>query len=161
METDMAQAKAQVEADLWLAPVPGAADMRSFYAASAGRLSGSGMQSSIAEIQKKAASLNGVPVEIIIRVKSAGVASAPQTPQLTGAQSAQMDQARARLEALKAQGGPGAAMAEQALARMGAGRGAATSGNSLIEMTIDSTDFSSASIPDSAFAIPAGYKETK
>ena len=30
---------------------------------------------------------------------------------------------------------------------------------SLLEMTIDSSDFSTASIPDSVFAVPAGYQK--
>jgi hypothetical protein len=161
--TEMMGSKAQVEADLWIAPgVPGAGEMRAFYTANASHLPSSGMMASLTEIQKKAATLDGVPVEIIVKVKPAAGAAAPQMPQMTSTQSAQMDQARARLEALKAQGGPAAAAAEQALARMGGGRGASpAAGNSLIELTIDSTDFSAAAVPDSAFAIPAGYQKTE
>jgi hypothetical protein len=166
METDLSQGrgmggKAQVEADLWIASgVPGTNEMRAFYQASGSRFPGAGIQAAIGEIQKKIASMDGVPVEEIIRVKPAAGAGMPQMSKMSQAQSAQMDQARARLEAMKAQGGPAAAMAEQALARMGA-MGAAPGGGSgsLIEMTIDSTDFSSNAIPDSAFAIPSGYQK--
>lgn len=173
MEADLSQGrgmggKAQVEAHLWLASnVAGANEMRSFYAANATRIPGAGMQA-IADIQKKIATLDGVPVEEVIVVKPAGGAGTPgmpQMPQMTAAQSAQMEQARARLEAMQAQGGPAAAAAAQALARMGAmgaGRGAAPAGNSgsLIELTIDETDFSANAIPDAVFAIPAGYTKT-
>jgi hypothetical protein len=168
METDLSQGrgmggKAQVEADLWIASgVPGANEMRDFYQANASRLPGSGVQATIGEIQKKIASMNGFPIQEIIKVKQAGGTAAPQMPQMTSAQSAQMDQARARLEAMKAQGGPAAAMAEQALARMGPAGGAAPAGaasGSLIEMTIDSSDFSAAGIPDSVFAIPSDYRK--
>jgi hypothetical protein len=42
----------------------------------------------------------------------------------------------------------------------GAGRGpAAGGGGALIEITMDSSGFSSASVPDSVFAIPAGYTQ--
>jgi hypothetical protein len=126
-----------------------------------------GLQSAMAELQKKIASLDGVPVEEIVRVKPAGGAQMPAMPQMTAAQSAQMDQARARLEAMAAQGGPAAAAAQQALARMGGamgGRGQGgppSAGGALIEMTMDSTDFSTAAIPDSVFAIPADYQKTE
>ena len=176
MEIDLSQGrgtggKAQAEAHLWLASdVPGAGEMRAFYQANASRIPAAGMQAAIGEIQKKIATLDGVPVEEVIVVKpaagGAGMPGMPQMPQTTSAQSAQLDQARARLEALEAQGGPAAAAAQQALSRMnqiGAGRGAApaASSPSLIELTIDETDFSSSAIPDSVFAIPAGYTKTE
>ena len=170
METDLSQGrgtggKAQVETHLWLASnVSGAGEMRAFYQANASRMPGAGMQG-ISDIQKKIATLDGVPVEEVIVVKPATGATLPQMPQLTAAQAAQMEQARARLQAMQAQGGPAAAAAQQALSRMGAmgtGRGAAPAGNSgsLIEMTIDESDFSSSAIPDSTFAIPGGYRKT-
>jgi len=61
------------------------------------------------------------------------------------------------------QGGPAAAIAKQQLERMGGGApagvpGGASSG-SLIEMTIDSSDFSSASLPDSTFTVPADFRK--
>jgi len=65
------------------------------------------------------------------------------------------------------QGGQSGAAAQQAMAAMGgmgaaggAGRGpAAGGGGALIEITMDSSGFSSASVPDSVFAIPAGYTQ--
>jgi hypothetical protein len=72
------------------------------------------------------------------------------------AQMAQgMEQARARLEAMKKAGGPQAQAAEQALARMGGMGGAG--GGSMFEITMESSGFSTAPVPDSVFAIPAGY----
>ena len=47
------------------------------------------------------------------------------------------------------------------MARMQAMQGGGAPGagsGSLMEMTMESTDFSTSSIPDSVFAIPAGYK---
>ena len=67
-----------------------------------------------------------------------------------------MARAQAQLEAMRKQGGAQAQAAEQALARMGmTGRG----GGSLFEITMESTGFSTAPVPDSVFAIPAGYQK--
>jgi hypothetical protein len=183
MDMDMSQGrggmggKMQMEIDMWIASdVPGGGEVRAFYRKNADRFpwtaaagGNGGMQAAMVEVQKKIASMDGVTVEQVIRMKQAGGAGGaqmPAMPQMTAAQSAQMDQARARLEAMKAQGGPQAAMAEQALKSMGAmggGQGALASASgvgSLMEMTVDSTGFSTASIPDSVFAIPADYQKT-
>jgi hypothetical protein len=70
-----------------------------------------------------------------------------------------MAQARARLEAMIAQGGPGAAAAKMALDRMPGASAAGGSGSgAMIEITSEQSDFSTASIPDSVFTIPAGYQ---
>ena len=125
------------------------------------------MAKAIADLQKKIAGMNGVPVEQIMRVKAPGMAGmAGGAPQMSGAQAdkmqAGMAQARARLEAMVAQGGPGAAIAQQQLDRMGSmpgGGGAATppSSGAMIEVTMDASGFSGGSVPDSVFAIPADY----
>jgi hypothetical protein len=65
---------------------------------------------------------------------------------------------------MRAQGGPAAAMAEQMLARMGGatpGRGATPGGGgTLIEITADSSGFSSEAVPESVFSIPGDYTRT-
>jgi hypothetical protein len=59
-----------------------------------------------------------------------------------------------------AQGGPQAAAMKQALARMPGGAAMSGSGSgAIIEVTMDSSDFSAASIPDSVFAVPDGYRK--
>lgn len=164
MEVDspqMAQSgmKMQMEIDTWRSSdVPGAQELKAFYqknannfpwAAMAGGGAG-GMQKAMADVQRKMATAGGVPLLQIVKMKSAG----------GGAQAAQMQagmaQARAQMEAMIKQGGPQAAAAQQALARMG---GAAGSGGSLFETTMESSDFSTSSIPDSVFAIPAGFQK--
>ena len=146
--------KMQMEMDMWLSSdVPGAAELRAFFQKNGERfpwaaLGGGGnpsMQKAIADMQKKIASIGGVPVLQIVRMKSAG------NPQM----SAQMEQARARFEEMKKQGGQQAAMAEQMLARMGGGAG----GGSLFEVTMESSGFSTSAIPDSVFAVPGDYKK--
>jgi hypothetical protein len=72
-----------------------------------------------------------------------------------GAQTDKMQQARAQLEAMIQQGGPGADAARQALARMPK----AGAGGALFEVAMESSDFSTSSIPDSAFAVPAGFQK--
>ena len=163
--------KMQMEMDMWISPdVPGVGEMRAFYQKNASRfpwtaLAGGnqGIQSGMAELQRKMAEMNGIPVLQVMKMKSAGGAGAPAMPQLTPDQQAKMKDAMARLQAMQAQGGPAAAAAQQALARMGGmTAGAASPGagsGSLMEMTMESSDFSTGSIPDSAFGIPAGYQK--
>lgn len=175
MEMEMPQApqmgKMQMELDLWLSSeVPGIGEVREFYRKNLERFPWASMaggnpqmQQAIAKMQRKMAEMNGVQVQTVMRVKQAGGAGAPampQMPQMSAAQQAQMQAAMDRLKQMQQQGGPGADIAAQAMARMGnMGRaGAAGASNSMIEMTTDSSDFSTASIPDGVFTIPAGYR---
>jgi hypothetical protein len=164
MQVEMAQAKGmkmQMEMDLWVSPdVPGAQEMASFYKRNRdrfpwGALSQGGnpsMAQAMATIQRKLAEMNGVPVLQTIRMKPAGGSDAQNAQMQQG-----MSQARARLEEMQKQGGPQAAAAAQALARMGAAPGSGSG----FETTMESSNFSSASIPESVFAIPAGYKRVE
>jgi hypothetical protein len=172
--------KMLMEMDLWISlDVPGGGDMRAFYqknlanfpwAAMAGGGGNPGMQKAMAQMERKLAELNGVAVERVIRIKSAGGAGAQQTPQMaqgpqmTPQQQAQMQAAMAKLQQMQSQGGPQAAAAQQAMSRMGnmsASIPAPGGSGAMIEMTIDASGFSNASVPDSMFAIPAGYKQTE
>lgn len=160
---DMSQmrpgAKMNMEMEIWVSPdVPGASEMRKFYERNAAKFpwgvfaqgnrdrSGNAM----VELQRKMASMNGVPVEQIIHVTPAG------GDEQAARMQQQMAAARARLEEMAKQGGRQGEMAQQALARMGGASGA-----SLMEMTIDSQDFSTASIPASLFEIPSGYTKSE
>ena len=160
--------KMQMETDMWLSSdPPGVKELRAFYQKNLGRfpwtaMSAGGnpsMQAAMAEMQRKIAEMNGVNVMQVMKMKAPGGGAAPAMPQMT---PEQMDQMKAAVARLQAQGGPGAAQAQQALARMQAmqGGGAAGAGSgSLMEMTMESTDFSTNSIPDSVFAVPAGYQK--
>ncbi len=181
MDMDMGRGQAMkmtAEMDLWVSPdVPGASQMRDFFQKNAANfpweaMMGAGgagnqsMQKAIGQMQRKMSELNGMVVEMVIRVKPAGGAAAvamPQMPQMTPAQQAQMQAAMAQMQEMAKQGGPAAAAAQQAMGRMGSmGRGAAApsgGGDSLIEITEDASAFSSASVPDSVFDVPAGYKK--
>jgi hypothetical protein len=174
MDFDNPQAKQlgkmHMEMDMWLSPdVPGAGELRNFYKKNMDRmpwtaLSGGGnpaLQSGIAEMQRKIAEMNGVQVLSVMKVKSADGAAVPAMPQMTPAQMAQMQAAMAKLQDLQKQGGPAAAAAAQAMARMGNMTGGAGGGASdaLIEITTEASEFSTAAIPDSVFAIPVGYQK--
>jgi hypothetical protein len=174
--------KTQVEVDMWLsAEVPGAQELRAFYSKNAaefpwqalgGDAGSPAMASAMTEVQKKIATANGGPVQQIIRIKAPGAmpgSVAPTAPTVgpSAAQITQMqaslEKARKQLETMAAQGGPAAAIARQQLARMGppptqtGGDTASAGSNWLLEMTIDSSGFSTDGILDSAFEIPAGY----
>jgi len=155
--------KMQIEMEMWISPdVPGAKETHAFYQKNAehfpwASMAGAGnpsMQKSMAEVQRKMATMNGVMVLQVMRMKSAGADGDARMQQM----QAGMEQARARIEEMKKQGGQQAAMAEQMLARMGAARGGA-GGGALMEITTESGDFSTAAIPDSVFAIPTGYQK--
>jgi hypothetical protein len=146
-----------METSMWLSPdVPGSAELRAFYQRNMDRFpwaamtagASPSMQKAMADMQKQIARRGGIPLLQVTKMKTGG----------NEAQQAQMQQgmaqARAQMEAMRKQGGKQAEMAEQALARMGAISG---SGGSLFEVTMESSGFSTASVPDSVFAIPAGY----
>jgi hypothetical protein len=143
--------KMEMEVSTWVSPdVPGAAERKAFYernsegmfySAMANSSGNSSLARGILEIQHKVVSMGGFPVEQIVRMKNAAAAD----PRVA--------EARKRMEEMKAKGGAQAAMAEKMAASMG---GAAGGG---FEVTMDYSDFSTASIPDSVFAIPAGFKQ--
>lgn len=149
--------KMQMEVHLWVSPdVPGAQELRAFYKRNLSKFpwtamaqggGNPGMQKAMADLQRKMAELDGIPVLESIKVGGGGG--------MSDAQSAQMAQARARLEEMQKQGGQQAQMAAQALARMGAMSGSG------METVMESSNFSTASIPDSVFAIPAGYRQAE
>ncbi len=160
--------KTQMEMDLWISPdPPGAGELRSFYMANASRFPYAaifGGDAKWAEMQKKLAAMNGVQVEMVARTKSAvGAASAggaAGVPPMSDAQMAQFAQVRAQMEQMAKNGVPVAVMVQQQ--RMAGGAPAAANSNTpsgvLLESTSDSTGFSTSSIPDSVFRIPADYK---
>jgi hypothetical protein len=133
----------QMEMHFWFASdVPGINEMHDFYAKNADRMPWAAMtqgNASMAAAQRKMASMHGIPVRTVMKIGTAD----PQ-------QQAKMDAARAQIEALKKQGGPQAAMADQMLARMGGGSN---------DVVSDSSGFSGAPVPDSVFAIPADYRK--
>jgi len=145
--------KGQIEMELWLAKdVPGSQEMLKFYKKNAaawpatGYAGNPGMARAVARLQQIFVEMDGVPVMQVVRARPSE-GSAPQ--------NAQMSQALAQLEALAKSGGPGAAGAQQALDRL---NGMTGGSGSLFDTTLEAGNFSDAAIPDSEFAIPAGYR---
>ncbi len=164
----------QMEISVWTSTeVPGGEEMRAFYKKNAANMPWAAMmgaggnqsiQKAIADVQKKLTELEGTPVEEIIHVKPAGGTqmAMPAMPQMSAAQQAQMQAAMAKMQEMAKQPGPAGAAAQAQLSKMGpmmGGGAAAGSSPSLIDLTIDSTGFSGAAVPDSVFAIPDGYKQ--
>jgi Domain of unknown function (DUF4412) len=151
--------KMQLEMEIWFSPdVPGSEEWRAFLEKNRDRFLVSALnagansrveQAMAAGLQRKIATLRGVPVLQVIRVKPVG--NDPQTAQwLQG-----MEKERALLEWIAQQGEPQAAAAQLALAQMGA---TTSDSKALFEITQESSGFSTSTIPDSLFAIPAGYQ---
>jgi hypothetical protein len=139
--------KMQVTADVWLSPgVPGYQELRAFHQRLVGQpvwsamMGGGKQQAPMVALQRKMAAADGAPILSVIKIGAAGAA----TPEMVAQ--------RAKLEEMKRQGGAQAQMAERVLSMMGGG-------GSLVEITSQSSDFSTAAIPDSEFAPPAGYKK--
>jgi hypothetical protein len=153
--------KMHMEVDFWISPdVPGAQELRAFYQRNAakfpwGAMAGDGgrgnqsVRSAMVELLRKMSDMKGVPVLEVIKVGAGNEAQQAQMQQ-------GMAQARARLEEMKSQGKLTPQM-EEALKRMNA----MSSGGSMFETTMETTDFSASPIPDSVFAIPAGYQQTQ
>lgn len=164
--------KMAMEMEFWISPdVPGASEMRAFYqrnaakfpwsAMSGGAAGAPGMQAAMADMQKKLSTMNGVPVLEIVHMKMSGGASDQAAQAQQAMQSdPRMAQARAKLEEMAKAGGPGADMAKQQLARMQPA-GGASGGPGGTDVTMESTGFSTASIPDSVFTIPVGFTQSK
>jgi len=148
--------KMQMEMDTWISSdVPGSGELREFYkrngskfpwGAMAGGAGGnSSMQKAIADMQRKMSGMGGVMVLQTMHMKMPGM-------QMTPDQQAKMAQSQAKLDQLKQTNPQAYEMAQKAMAgRMGGGAGGG------MEVTTESSGFSSAGVPDSVFAIPAGY----
>jgi aminoglycoside phosphotransferase (APT) family kinase protein len=95
--------------------------------------------SGMAEVQRKLATMHGIPVLTTVKLGGAN----PQ-------QQAQIEQARAQVEAMKKQGGPQAALADKMLAQMGGGSAV---------ITHESSGFSSSPVSVSVFAVPKDYQK--
>jgi hypothetical protein len=159
MAAPRAGMKMQMEMSMWVSSdVPGKQELREFYKRNMEHFPWSvvtgqanpQMQQAMADLTRKMAAMDGVTVLQVIKVKGAG--GDAQNAQM----QAQMAQMKARLEEMQKQGGPAAAQAQQALARMG---GMAGGSGSMFESETESSNFSTGGIPDSTFAIPAGFQK--
>jgi hypothetical protein len=154
--------KMRMTMDMWISSdVPGAQELRSFYQKAGNRnpweamLGNAGgnesMRRAMAEMQKKMSEMSGVAVLTIMKMSMAG-----NDPRMAQAQE-QMAAARAKIEEMQKKGGPQAEMAARMLAQMGGGG----AGGPIMEMTTESSNFSTGAIAASEFAVPADYQQAQ
>src|ERR1051325_5668108 len=132
----------EMEMDMWISSaVPGVGELKSFYqrnaakfpwAAMTGGAGNASMQKSIAEIQRKMSSLDGVPVLQIMKMKMPGM------PGMSPEQQAQMAKAQAQMEEMKKKNPEVAKMMEKQMGRLAGGGG----GMGGAEVTTESSGFS-------------------
>ena len=160
-QSQQAGMKMHMDMEMWISSdVPGSGELRAFYQRNAGKfpwaaLAGDGgrgnpsVKKAMADLMRKMADMKGVPVMQVIKMGGGNEAQ-------TAAMQKGMAQAKAQLEEMKRQGKLPPQM-EETLKRMNAG----SAGGSLFETTTESSDFSASAIPDSVFAIPAGYQQSQ
>ena len=144
----------QIDMEWWLSSdVPGSGEVKAFYQRNGDSFPWTSLTSAmgpaaetIAQGMRQVMKDGGVPLLQIVRSKMAG------GPAMSAQQQAQLDQAKARLQAMAQAGGAQGAAAQQALQRMG---GASSGGGS--EQTMESSGFSTAGFSDSVFAVPGGF----
>jgi len=155
-----------MDMDLWLsAAAPGARIVHRFFAKAQFpwlELVGDGDQAvreGLARLNQKIAGMEGLPLLEVVKVRVAK----PDTPgsPLSLTQTSEIRESMAQLAVIRQQGGPEAAVAAQAMARMTAMTdpgSIAGASSPLFEITLESSGFSTASVPKAAFAVPEGYR---
>ena len=159
--------------EMWLAPkVSGYEEVNEFYkrmaqkmaftpgGANMAAMGGAAMARGMVEVKKEVAKMDGIPVLEIMRM--GGTAQAGAAPQSSAPQPSVKD---ALSGALGGFGGFGRKKKKEEPPKeepKPEAQGNATSGSgALMEMTVETTSFSSAAIDASKFQIPAGYKQVE
>lgn len=181
-----------VSSDMWMAPVAGYEEVRSFYrlyAAKMGMVPGQnmgmmaaqpGMIRAMGELSKEMAKMDGTPVQTITRMGGTGSGTAAQATNSSGTQQQQQQTQSASQTA--SQTAAGAALGRLGLGGLGrrkkntedqpqqqqqtssqpaSGGEPQTASGVLMEMTTDSSGFSTAALDPSKFDVPAGYKQVE
>lgn len=171
-----------ITTDMWLAPsVSGYSEVRDFYKRISEKINWTPGQNmfmmspqvseGMAEVYKEAAKMDGVPVLQTITMGAAGENAAAAANQQQAAQQQSEQQESETPSMTDAVGGALAGhfgfghrrhkkqqreQPEQQQAAQTSG-----SGGTLLEMTVESSNFSSSPVNDSLFAIPSGFREVK
>jgi hypothetical protein len=168
---ELPEAAIKMEMDVWLSgDVPGAGESNKFYKKNAegfpwAALSGDGnraIEVGLAGLQEKVIELTGVPLLEVVKV-TPNKAGAQPLPQLTEAQRAHIRDTIAQLDQIQQKGGPDGQVAGREMARMLEMIDPAPTGMGPLgfqfQITMEYSDFSAGTIPDSLFAVPAGYRK--
>lgn len=175
--------------DMWLAPeIPGYAEVKDFYrlmgtkigwapgqnfGAMMGR-NANGMAKGMADMGKEMAKMDGVPVQQVMIINGSGEPgasgsarsqNAPPQNSDAGSQSAAAD-ALGRLGRMGGFGGLGRKKKDpepdsQSASSQTQSNNSVSSAGSLMEITTESSGFSSAPVDGSKFEVPAGFKEVE
>ena len=173
--------------DTWIAPaISGYQEVRDFYRRMAEKLNWSpggnpfmaarpDVAQGVSEAYKELAKMDGMPVMTVMTMGAAGSGPAGQSSQDNGAPAAQpQDQQQQSQQRPSVGGALGGALG----GRFGLGRkkqqqqqdqnappqqgsGNASASGTLIEMTMEMSGYSSNPVPDSEFAVPAGFKQVQ
>lgn len=174
-----------VTTHVWIATVPGSQESRDFYKRMSEKLnwapggnmfmSRPDMAKGMAEAAKEIAKLNGTPVLQTMSMGAEGAAPAGAEGQTAAQPAPQPQEQQQQAERPSLGGALGGALGghfglgrrkpkdqpkEQQEAPANAGAPAGTPG-SLIDMTTEYSDFSSAPVDASQFAVPAGFKKVE
>jgi hypothetical protein len=155
-----------VTADTWMAPeIPGYSEVREFHRRMAEKISWTGMGSmfatqpqlgqGMAEAQKEAAKLEGLPVYSTTSMGAAGTPPANVDPDAQ--QQQQQQSSKPSLGGLLG-AGIGIRRTNNDSSQPQKNSGGQGSGN-LLEMTTELSGFSTSPVDDAMFAIPAGFRQ--
>jgi hypothetical protein len=167
-----------VTTHVWIASVPGSQEMRDFYKRMAEKLnwapggnmfmSRPDMAKGMAEAAKEIAKLNGTPVLQTMSMGAEGTAPAGADGQAAAQSQPQEQQPAERPSLGGALGGAlgghfGLGHHKPKDQQQAPANGSAPAGNSgsLIDMTTEYSDFSSAPVDASQFAVPAGFRKVE
>ncbi len=170
--------------DMWLAPdIPGYAEVKDFYrlmgtkigwapgqnfGAMMGR-NANGMAKGMADMSKELAKMDGVPVQQVMTVNGSGEPGAggsarsqnpPPQNNDSGSQSTAAE-ALGRLGRMGGFGGLGRKKKDADPDTQNSTSSSASSAGSLMEITTESSGFSSAPVDPSKFEVPPGFKEVE
>lgn len=178
---------AEITSDMWLGKVAGYDEVRNLQrlmAAKLGFLPGQGlgammqrpdMQKGFTELYKQAAKLDGVPIMMVTRMGSQGSGQGIGTSQPTSNQSsnssaagdaaatAAQNEGTSRLGRFGGLAGGLGGLGRHKKNESTSQQQSSTSGDSglLLEMTTESSAFSTAPVDDSKFEVPAGFKQVE
>ena len=171
--------------DMWLAPdVPGYGEVRDFHRLMATKIGwtpgqnfgammagkGNGMTKGMADMAKEMAKLDGVPVQQVMTIGGSGSepgSSGSVRPERAPAQNSDADSQSAaadalgRLGRLGGFGGMGRKKKDADSSTQSQGNSNASSPGALMEITTESSNFSSAPLDPSKLEVPAGFKEVE
>ena len=159
-----------VTSDMWLAPeIPGYREVREFQKRMAEKIAWTGMSSmfaaqpgigqGMAEAQKEASKMDGLPIYTTMSMGGAGTPPANGDPDAAAAQQQQQQSSKPSLGGMLG-AGIGIRRKNNDSSQAQQNSNGSGSGN-MIEMTTELSGFSGAAVDEALFAVPAGFKRVE